>query len=268
MSKDDPSFKGIRRVSEGIEAAREALQTPLLHEDIDLSVARSLALGTAKELKIAGNSLYVDQKANTGNARLFFTPRGEVGSTPVTIYPGWIGYKPFVGLYLENDAQAGQTLRLIYGTDVDFRSSAGSGVTVLNSPRANYYDRGATTKQAGTLAANSAPHGQTIRWTYTVPTNRRLALEFIGTWQMRDTVAAPVGTWFTLIDYQPSGAGLAATLMIVQNLGNNINDRDTVYVGASMTLYPGDTLRGSDSDASTGGSTRQLPTFKGTEYDA
>ncbi len=73
MSKDDPSFKGIRRVSEGIEAAREALQTPLLHEDIDLSVARSLALGTAKELKIAGNSLYVDQKANTGNARLFFT---------------------------------------------------------------------------------------------------------------------------------------------------------------------------------------------------
>lgn len=108
-----------------------------MYRDVDLSVARSLAAGTAETLPIVGNMLYVDQKANSGYAVLHVQDDSYVGNTPITAFSGFLVRVPFTQVLFENVAQPGKVMRLIYGTDIDFVPTVGAGVSILNAVNVN-----------------------------------------------------------------------------------------------------------------------------------
>jgi len=135
--RGDPVFPGVSRPSSDFPAVRSELRAPPMYRDIDLSVARSLLAGTALRLTIAGNMIYIDQKGNSGYAVLHVQDDASVGNTPITVFPGFLARLPFTELILENVAQTGQVLRIIYGTDMDFQPIPGGGVSVLNALNIN-----------------------------------------------------------------------------------------------------------------------------------
>jgi hypothetical protein len=119
-------------------AVRARRRAGPLHYDVDLSTARSLVAGTALVLPIAGNSLYVDQKASTGAAQVHFVDDTfSLGNTGITVFAGFIARVPFTQLVIQNSAQPGQTIRIVYGVDLDFVPGAGAGVTVTNALNVN-----------------------------------------------------------------------------------------------------------------------------------
>lgn len=130
-------FKGFRRPADNFQAVRDEFQTTPLYYDIDLSVARSLSAGTHLVLPFAANAFYIDQKANSGFATFYFQDDGRAGNTPVTVFAGFIARVPVTQLIVENAAQAGAVMRVIYGVDIDFVPGVGAGVSVLNAININ-----------------------------------------------------------------------------------------------------------------------------------
>jgi hypothetical protein len=126
-------FRGTRSPSPDFAAVRSDLQTTPLYVDIDLTVGRSLAGGTALDLALNGNVVYIDQKANSGYASMHFNDDAIKGNTGFTVFPGFLARVPFTKIIIENDAQPGITMRLIYGVDLDFvpAVSPGSGVVSI-----------------------------------------------------------------------------------------------------------------------------------------
>ena len=129
---DQQYFPGIRKPSTDFGAVRNQLQSRPFYIDVDLSAARSLSAGTQLVLPISGNFFYIDQKPNSGVAFVHFEDIAP-GSTPVGIYPGAAFAVPFTQISIENVAQSGLSIRIIYGTDVNFIPSNAAGVSVLNS---------------------------------------------------------------------------------------------------------------------------------------
>lgn len=125
-------FPGILQPSTDFQRVRDQRAVQPKHYDVDLSVARSAAAGTALVLPLAGNFLYVDQRAGTGYARVFFEDVTNT-ATPVTIFAGALWRAPFTEIAIENEAQPGATLRLVYGLDIDALPISAAGVTVLNA---------------------------------------------------------------------------------------------------------------------------------------
>jgi hypothetical protein len=137
MKKPVPVFPSFSRPSSDFPAVRTEMRAPPMYREIDLSAARSLAAGTAEVLPIVGNMIYVDQKANSGYAVLHVQDDSYVGNTPITAFPGFLVRVPFTQIIFENEAQPGQVMRLIYGTDLDFVPTVGAGVSVLNAVNIN-----------------------------------------------------------------------------------------------------------------------------------
>lgn len=130
------TFGGIALPSSDFQAVRDGRRAPMFYVDVDLSTARSFAAGTQLNLALAANFLYIDQRLNSGVAAIHFQDQNQ-GATPVTMFPGALWKIPFTQLGLENTAQAGQTIRLIYGVDVDALPISAAGVTVLNALNIN-----------------------------------------------------------------------------------------------------------------------------------
>lgn len=128
-----PNFPGVALPTSDFGAVRSGQRAALLQYDVALGSARSFAAGSQLNLDIAGNFLYVDQKANSGNCTVHFQDQNG-NAVSVTLLPGQLWRVPFTKLGIENDAQAGSTMRLIYGTDVDALPISAAGVTVLNTP--------------------------------------------------------------------------------------------------------------------------------------
>lgn len=125
------AFPGVTKPSVDMQAVRDGRRSLLYYVDVDLSVARSVAAGTQLDLNIQGNFLYVDQRQNSGFATAHFQDENPV-ATPVTIFAGALWKVPFTRVGIENTAQAGASLRIIYGMDVDALPISAAGVTVLN----------------------------------------------------------------------------------------------------------------------------------------
>lgn len=126
-------FPALAAPIQDMQAVRDRRRTGVLYADIDLSQARSLAAGTALVLPINGTVLYIDQKENSGFAVVHVQDETfTIANTPITVYPGFILQAPFTQLILENEAQPGQTLRILYGVDIAFVPGSGAGVTVVN----------------------------------------------------------------------------------------------------------------------------------------
>lgn len=137
MKNSSPVFAGFSRPSSDFPAVRSELRAPPMYFELDLGTARSLANGTAARISRGGNVLYIDQKGNSGYATVHVQDDGSVGNCPITVFPGFLAKVPFTELMIENDAQPGQVMRFIYGTDLEFVPIPGGGVSVLNAINVN-----------------------------------------------------------------------------------------------------------------------------------
>jgi len=127
-------FPGVRVPGTDFAAVRNQLRTRPQYYDVDLSAARSIAAQTGLILPLQGNTLYIDQRAGSGFAQVRFEDVSP-NSTPITIYPGANFKIPFSQVAIENAAQPGLSLRLIYGTDLDLvPGTAGGSPVIVASP--------------------------------------------------------------------------------------------------------------------------------------
>jgi len=124
-------------------------------------------------------------------------------------------------------------------------------------------DRAPLTNQEVYNAATVAPHGPTVRWTYTVPTGRKALLQSAYVKLMRQVAAAPVGYAQAYIVYQTTGIIISASINT-----NVIGDGSQLAIGQSITMLAGEEIHAGSDDASTGGSFRYLISANLLEYDA
>jgi hypothetical protein len=125
-----PMFPGISDAQSNFNSTRQALRSKPFCVTIDLSVARDV--DSMLNLPIAGNVFYIDQRANTGTARIHFQDQTPLGC-PITVFAGFLAEIPFTQIAIENDAQPGQSLQIIFGTDLKFIPSNAAGISLLNA---------------------------------------------------------------------------------------------------------------------------------------
>lgn len=140
-----PAFPGISSPSTDFESVIDGRRAPPMVIDIDLSTARSLLAGTEMQLKITGNSFYIDQAPEVGNARVIFEGvqdrTGPEIRPAIFVQPGYVAKVPFANIMVQNTAQAGKVLRIVYGVDIDFVPSLNGQVTIsgaVNSTPSGY----------------------------------------------------------------------------------------------------------------------------------
>ena len=136
------AYPGIVKPSSDMQAVRDGRRSTLLGYLVDLTAARSFAAGSALLLPLQGNVFMSDPlfdlagNAQAGIARVHFQDENfnPVG-TYVTVLPSAIYKVPFTQLAVENYAQPGKFLYIIYGVDVDLVPGASQQVqaTILNT---------------------------------------------------------------------------------------------------------------------------------------
>jgi hypothetical protein len=154
-----PVFRGLRPSSTDFDDVRNRLRTVPLWFDVDLSVGHSIGAGTLLNLNIAGNSFFIDQKQNSGMATVHFFD-GDNNSAPITVFPGFIARVPFTQLAIENVAQPGQVMRIIYGVDIEFIPTTGAGLSVTAT--INVADIVGSATQTVTYIPGGEPVGTTV----------------------------------------------------------------------------------------------------------
>jgi len=117
-------FPGWSGPSDDYQLTRDRRRAGPWYVDVPLDTARSIAAGTAQILRaLVGNVLYLDQAQTTGNATLTLTDEQQVSPVKISVSGGFVFKGPFAGMVIENAAQPGKTLRIIWGTDIDFLPS-------------------------------------------------------------------------------------------------------------------------------------------------
>lgn len=130
--------------------------------------------------------------------------------------------------------------------------------------RQNYYDRNPLVVTRSFFGAALAPHVQVMRWSYTVPVNRKFFLEVAFAQVIRSGAGATFGfinDWVGIAS-DPAYYFSAATTAV------NPPDRQVSIVGAAGYFNAGDSLQGWTVDNSNGGDGTHWLNIKGTEYDA
>jgi hypothetical protein len=162
-----PNFPGFKNNSADFQGKRDQRASPLNFIDVDLSVARSAALGNILNLQIGGNLFYVDQNPDIGGFATVFFGDGTVrGGTPIYVGSGFLSNADFVELGFSNVAQPGKILRVVYGTDVNFKPQFGSvqNVVVGNTAPLNVN----VLPNLGNLNISSATYVASTSATFTV----------------------------------------------------------------------------------------------------
>lgn len=133
-------FPGVGPAKTDFQAVRDGRRSRPLYFEISLASARSIAngittdatdvSGKALQLTAAGNIFYCDPIYDLSGGGTFIagvavahfedSALGQGVSTPVTLLPNSAQAIPFTTVIIENAAQAGKKLRVIYGVDIDF----------------------------------------------------------------------------------------------------------------------------------------------------
>ena len=155
--------------STDFQAVRDGILSLPLYFDVDLSIARSKANGTAAVYEVAGNSLFQDQDvAGGGICKITFQHRDfGIADPAFTSAPGFQAAVPFTRLLIENAAQAAKTARIFYGVDLDFKP-ASVGVVQITG--------GVSVAQAGSISERTVTGASNTIITLVAfdPTRRRL----------------------------------------------------------------------------------------------
>jgi len=133
--------------------------------------------------------------------------------------------------------------------------------------RPEWYDRNPAHRLLSYMGYGVAPHVNTTRWTYTVPTGKKALNEFLHAKVRRATAATTASIPVSCVWDTPAG-GSITELMHAAIRTNNVGDKDDVTVGQTITLLVGDALTALTVDGSTGGTCDYVLVAKITEFDA
>lgn len=140
----------------------------------------------------------------------------------------------------------------------------------INSPstaRAAWYDRNPLMISNDFATSSLAPAGNTSRWSYTVPSARKAALESSLANVIRETAATTAAYSAFTIQYTPSGGG-GITIVRAGFNNNAVGTQGLDSKGSVGYLLAGDNIQGFTFDASTAGTLRGDVAVKVTEFDA
>jgi hypothetical protein len=139
------SYAGVlTSPKDNFTAVRDGRRSTPFYYDVDLSTARSAAAGTALSLNVAGNSFYVDANPTDGYALVHFQDTSsDRAASPLYASPGAIFNIPFTQILIENVAQAGKRMRIVYGVDVDFQPGSVSQIALSGSVLDDYVTKSA-----------------------------------------------------------------------------------------------------------------------------
>lgn len=127
-----------------------------------------------------------------------------------------------------------------------------------------YYDRIPLQKFINYEGLGIAPHGETQRDLYSVPTGRRARVTSISLLAVRITVAAPVG--LVKATLRVTSGAVTRDVQYAVMLDNNVGGRCEVHIGESLWLESNDELRLMTTDLSTGGTVTYYLTAMICEY--
>jgi hypothetical protein len=161
MNPRAPDFPGFTAPTTDFGAVIDGRRSPPLIYELDLSVARSYGANSAVQLRLTGNSFYIDQAPDVGNAYVVFEGvqdnTGPLIRPAIYVQPGFVSRVPFANLWIANAAQAGKVLRIIYGTDIDFLPSLNGQISISGSVNSTPYgySYGGSYESITALAANT-----------------------------------------------------------------------------------------------------------------
>lgn len=124
----------------------------------------------------------------------------------------------------------------------------------MNPARLALYDRAIANRTMAFGSVGVSPHGETIRFTYTVPAGTIAALRSVMGEIMRETAAATAGRCLTFHTMVP----LSTILIAIHQATfiNNVIGTDALYnVAGQIVLRAGEIYHGRTFDSSTGGTT-------------
>lgn len=134
----------------------------------------------------------------------------------------------------------------------------------LQSARQHYYDRSAAGLTL-TYGDTVAPHAETVRWSYTTPSNRAAMLGGLALSVLRVSAAGTAGIVLIRAKYRVASAGLSY-YDTVPLLDNNVGAHNQLAVTLSFVMQVGDIIELLTSDASTTGTVEYDGSLHGVEY--
>lgn len=131
----------------------------------------------------------------------------------------------------------------------------------------NWYDRNPSANFKTYWVAAGGPHSTTIRWTYTVPTNKKTLVDAVSTYVRRASAATSASFVGVIIEIDPTGGSFEMICVSFMN-GNVIDGGMNAEFGQAGTLNPGSVIQCRTFDSSTGGQINMLGAAKLTTFDA
>jgi len=136
-----------------------------------------------------------------------------------------------------------------------------------NSARDVWGERNALDVSIAYNAGGVAPHGATVRATYTVPTARKAAVQNVSSRVRITTVATTPGIRDAYVYYVISAVNYYIVMPMLGNQDNLVSNHSEGYVGVGSVLPVGSAVSIATYDGSTGGQCEYNISVKMTEYD-
>lgn len=112
-----------------------------------------------------------------------------------------------------------------------------------------------------------APHGGTVRFSFTVATGKKVSVLYTQVFVQRSTAATVDGLNRATIAVTPSG-GSQSTLVSLPRVTNTVDNSQNLFLGTSLSLNAGDYVEASSFDVATGGSITLFMGMNLLTYDA
>jgi len=113
------------------------------------------------------------------------------------------------------------------------------------------YDRAPASVSKVYSAAGVAPHGETTRFTYTVPAGKLALVASVVASAVRVTAAAPVGYAFAAVKLNDGTVN--APIVIAAEIGNTVDSDARMNGTPQLVALAGTVITGTTADGSTGG---------------
>jgi hypothetical protein len=130
--------------------------------------------------------------------------------------------------------------------------------------RQDWYDRGMVFINNRYRGASVAPHAETSRWTYTVPTAKRAVITYFSLQVLRQTAATTLGNAYAYIGF--SGA-VVATVFDLGLYNNTVGEKSILSSHPFIVIPAATVVTGFTSDDSTGGAMNYIVILSLHEFD-
>src|SRR5688572_27707461 len=120
-------------------------------------------------------------------------------------------------------------------------------ISNVGGARPTYVDRNPVNQSKVYNTAAVAPHGDTQRWVYTVPSGKKARINTVFTRWSRVTAGAPVGNVIAYIQQTPSG-GSAGFVAVSEGAENTVRAAKTNALAGVGEFLAGDVLDGHTVD--------------------